>query len=80
MEQEPRKKQERWGCAIIASLIFVPQLYVLSVGPAAMIVDEHPKIISEGVAKAFYFPVIWLHDNTFLKKPLEKYIKLWIRE
>lgn len=79
MDQEPKKKSENWGCAVvIVFLVFIPMLYVLSIGPAVMIVDQYPKIISNKTAETFYFPVIWLHRHTFLSEPLDAYVKFWV--
>ena len=50
-------------------------LYVLSVGPASLIADKYPATM--GVLNAFYAPIIWLHANTFLEKPLDVYVELW---
>jgi hypothetical protein len=80
MDQEPKKKSENWGCAIIVFLVMFPMLYVLSIGPAAMIVNKYPKVISSKTAETFYFPVIWLHKHTILKEPIEVYVRLWIRD
>ena len=59
--------------AIAAAI--APLLYVLSVGPAIAISEIFPK--SEPAFRAFYIPVIWLHDHTVLRGPLESYARLW---
>jgi hypothetical protein len=59
----------RW-CAVL------PLLYVLSIGPAARLMKGSPARFTMQL-RAFYYPVIWLHDHTVLKKPLEVYVALW---
>src|SRR5262249_24584850 len=48
---------------------------VLSIGPVAYFVDRMG--FDRGPAQMCYAPLIWLHDNTFLEKPLEAYVALW---
>lgn len=61
---------------VVALLIGVlPLLYVFSIGPVAKTVDLLG--LPREPAKAFYAPVIWLHDHTPLKKPLEWYLAVW---
>jgi hypothetical protein len=52
-------------------------LYVLSIGPAIMIVKRTGKGIE--VVDAVYAPLEWLHDNTALGGPLRSYVNLWDR-
>ena len=59
-------------------MTLLPILYVLSIGPVAKslsVMGASSEVIN--VAKAFYWPLIWLHENTFLKELLEAYMKLW---
>ena len=59
----------------VAVLVILPVLYVLSVGPAALIAKRNG---GTGAGfRRFYQPVIWLHDHTFFQKPLEVYVELW---
>ena len=56
-------------------LAALPLLYVLSIGPvglAAERIGTDPIVIWR-----FYAPIVWLHGNTFLRKPLEAYLGLW---
>jgi hypothetical protein len=53
----------------------LPLVYVLSIGPAAAIVDKVPSLARPTLD--FYTPVIWLHDHAFLKGPLETYVNFW---
>lgn len=56
-------------------LLLLPCLYVLSMGPVVAVAGKNPA--HEPTIRAVYGPVIWLHHNTPLKKPLEMYAKLW---
>jgi hypothetical protein len=55
-------------------LALLPVLYVLSIGPAAMLAKRG--YFQDGVHYV-YVPVIWLHDHTPLKLPLELYVSWW---
>ena len=58
-------------------VVFVPVLYVLSVGPAAWVGQKMGGPVNDFLGTA-YAPVIWLHDETSLKKSLEAYLELWV--
>jgi hypothetical protein len=60
---------------LLAILILVPILYVLSIGPVVAVVEKTGT--GREAVVIFYAPVIWLHDNTPLEKPLEKYAEFW---
>lgn len=62
---------------MILFVIAVPLLYVLSIGPAAALVSRNNNGRGADVLTKVYAPVIWLHDHTVLKKPLEAYVELW---
>lgn len=71
---DPGWTRDAVAVAIVAAVV-VPLLYVLSIGPVALAVeklgwDKEP-------VKTFYTPVIWLHDHTPLRRPLELYIGLF---
>ncbi len=57
--------------AISAWLYF----YVLSIGPFIAF-DERVNLDNE-VVRFVYAPVVWLHDTTPRKEPLEQYARLW---
>lgn len=70
-EHEGKSGHGLWFVALIAALC----LYVLSIGPAAVIAK---KTGSDGsIIRMVYAPVIWLHDYTILRQPLEKYVEMW---
>lgn len=57
--------------AVIAFLL----LYMLSIGPANAIIEGTGQGMEAG--RIIYAPIIWLHDHTPLKTPIEKYVELW---
>jgi hypothetical protein len=54
--------------------LVIPLLYLLSIGPAIKYLSGTP---FTDTLEILYAPVIWLHENTLLKEPLEEYVKLW---
>jgi hypothetical protein len=58
---------------VIAVLVLLPVLYVLSFGPVVTFLPHQPSWVVEDI----YAPVLWLHDNTILEKPLEDYVEFW---
>lgn len=76
VNRESEEQSGSGGLVWIAVIILLPVLYVLSIGPVAVIVDK-TGIMPPSNIRRFYHPVIWLHDNTPLRKPLEAYLRLW---
>jgi hypothetical protein len=74
-EETETKSHSRTLSLAIAFLIALPLLYILSIGPVALCCQKLRGNTQD--VKEFYFPVIWLHEHTILKKPLEMYIALW---
>ena len=60
---------------ILVGVILLPVLYVLSIGPVAWSYEQMGW--TPGMMRAFYLPVVWLHEHTFLKEPLEWYLRLF---
>lgn len=56
-------------------VLMVLVLYVLSLGPAVMLTDNG--YLDDDVARFVYSPLIWLHEHTPLRKPLDFYVELW---
>ncbi len=71
---ERRSTPGIWIAVAGLLLLFLPVLYVLSVGPvAAVYPDEAPPW-----AEVFYAPIFWLCDNSdFAAHALELYLELW---
>lgn len=67
-------KTNRYGLLVVLSLGFIT-IYVISVGPVVAMVEYMDRY--RGVAWVVYWPVSWLHDRTFLEKPLEWYSGIW---
>jgi hypothetical protein len=76
MNQAGEQGPGRAGLTWVWVLVCLPLLYVLSMGPVVAVTKNKP-VTSLNVIKRFYAPVIWLHDHTFMKKPLEVYTGLW---
>jgi len=56
-------------------------LYVLSVGPVAMLVEKKligPSTLTTEFLTTFYKPLEWAYNKTMLHKPLGLYYHLWI--
>lgn len=81
-EQDTKETNERGrGPFFIAGVVLsLPLLYVLSIGPVALLMEKtngmHGLIPNTALLK-FYWPVVWLHNHTFLRHPLELYLQLW---
>ena len=70
------EEQRSWAGTAALWVLLLPIVYALSVGPAFAIalrlqLREEPLVLA-------YAPVIWLHRNTPLKKPIEMYVEWWI--
>jgi hypothetical protein len=76
---DSQTRRWRGGPAIaVVIVILLPVLYVLSVGPAVTFVRMTGTENELGPAlEMFYYPVIWLHTNTPLQKPIEIYVEFW---
>jgi hypothetical protein len=62
--------------ALLLVLLMLPILYVLSVGPAIWLMNATGT--GEHFAEAFYFPLIWLHQQGgWLGQALDWYVEQW---
>ena len=79
MDEEEDKSTGSTGFIIACAAIVIPLLYVLSIGPVAMVCEKTniPHEIEQGF-ELFYAPLIWLHDHTFLQDPLKEYVMWWM--
>jgi hypothetical protein len=71
-EEKEKSRGLYWTLAVLALL---PLLYVLSIGPVVAV--WHRAGGNMDAVWAVYFPIILLHDQTPLRKPLEWYMRLW---
>ena len=62
-----------WAALLLATLL----LYVLSVGPAALVIEKTGA--GDAVAGVVYAPLIWLRDHTALREPMDDYVVFWFR-
>jgi hypothetical protein len=69
------QKPGRGAWLVVLGGVLLPLLYTLSVGPAAYM--QRRTGGGGGWERIFYAPLIWLHDNTPLEKPLEWYTGQW---
>ena len=65
---------KKWVLITAACLSWL-SIYVLSIGPVVAIIEYNN--FDKDFARPFYEPVIWLHDETLLEKPLEWYSEIW---
>jgi hypothetical protein len=66
--------------AAMALIVALPLVYLLSIGPVAFICEKTSSTTSiRNTALAVYAPIIWLHDHTPMKMPLEEYVNWWER-
>ena len=59
--------------------IGVPLLYVLSAAPVCKLLEKNHWLDSHvnwDYVRAVYAPLIWLQEKTFLKTPIDFYMKL----
>ncbi len=68
---EDKLNYTAWVMAPFACML----LYVLSMGPVALVMKKSGA--SGATARQLYAPVIWLHDNSILKKPIDTYLHFW---
>lgn len=72
--ETPRKNSA--AAVALIGILMLPLLYVLSLGPAVMIIDHTG--CGEDFAEVVYYPLIWLHENTPLRASLDWYVGLWV--
>jgi hypothetical protein len=77
MSEQSEERSGAAGFRWLWLVLLVPLLYVLSFGPVAPVVVQKGSSQSKIALLRVYYPVIWLHENTPLKRPLEKYVELW---
>lgn len=77
VEQPNNANRSSGGLGIAVALVMLallPVLYVLSVGPVAMMFPQEPP----DWAKVVYAPLIWLAETSDVAaKVLEWYVRLW---
>ncbi len=75
MDRNERPQRATLGVVLAIFVLLSPILYVLSMGPVVAISEQTGT--GREAMEIVYYPVIWLHDNTPLEKPLEWYGALW---
>lgn len=74
MTNRGARPRDAWVIFPISCLISVV-LYVLSIAPVAAAAEVLD--VPRAPVRRVYTPVIWLHDHTPLRRPLEWYMELW---
>jgi hypothetical protein len=72
LDQEAKPGPATFGWIVAIA----PLLYLLSLGPVVALTKNKPPS-TQNIVRAVYFPLIWLHNHTPLKKPIEAYARLW---
>ena len=62
---------------LVGVLFALPLFYLLSIGPVGAVCQKLNIPSLRPALRAFYYPVIWLHDHTALGQPLDVYLELW---
>jgi hypothetical protein len=76
---EHDEKRGGSGCAIglVLMLLFLPVLYVFSMGPVASLF--YSGYISPNSFNAFYAPLLWLGEHVgFIDDAIRWYIDVWV--
>jgi hypothetical protein len=60
---------------LVVAMVLLPFIYILSAGPAIVIVVKIPKL--RAPIHTVYAPMIWLHDHTGLKNIMAPYLAFW---
>lgn len=72
---EPSDRRASGLEVVVIAVLALPVLYVLSVGPVVKVAQWLD--LDGDRLKTAYAPLIYLHDHTPMKKPLEWYIGVW---
>ena len=75
---EPRGAGNRLAM-ITALAVGLPLLYALSLGPVVSVMEKTRGFdgkVSWHTVETFYRPILWLHEHTFLKHPIDIYLEL----
>ncbi|MDX1680957.1 MAG: hypothetical protein R3242_09530 [Akkermansiaceae bacterium] len=75
-EQEETSSSDHTLPLIIGGVVLAFGIYVLSIGPVAMMASRHDW--PEKPLVIFYAPVLWLYKHTPLDDPLDNYIDWWL--
>ncbi len=77
MDSQTRRWRSGLAIALVIALL-LPIFYVLSIGPAVYVLRATgPNREQEEAAEVFYFPLIFLHQTTPLREPIEAYVEFW---
>lgn len=74
---DARETKSHLFTAMMGFMFVIPVLYVLSIGPVARVIRSAQPVRAPHWVDVVYFPLIWLHENTPLEKPLDWYVEVW---
>jgi hypothetical protein len=77
MDSQPRRSRAGPAAAVLVMLLLLVG-YVLSIGPAVLLLrrtEPNPQLAQ--AMQVVYYPVIWLHEYTPLRGPLDAYVDFW---
>jgi hypothetical protein len=78
-EQPPRQREElSFGCGWLLWPLLVLVVYVLSIGPAAVVHSRVKNATVQNAIEVCYSPVVLLIERTPLSKPLSWWVELWL--
>jgi len=75
-DRDESKPGRRWPFYVVLFVLFLPMLYVLSIGPAVwLLANGH---VSREPLRTLYAPLEWLGDAApSSRRPLQWYVRLW---
>lgn len=74
----PPDERRQGTLEIVLAIVFLlPIAYVLSVGPVVKVAQLLEADRFADSLKTFYAPLVYLHDRTPLRQPLEWYVGAW---
>ncbi len=80
MNNNTQHDQHKPGRSLVGCVIFLiialPVLYLLSIGPILWLFIH--MTWSMDTYYAICFPLVWLHENSFLKEPIEWYFSSYV--
>lgn len=76
MDSDLERRTTWIWAVVIGAALMMPILYVLSVGPAIWL-HGRTTGLGQDIIETVYYPLEWLHENTFLERPLQWYVEMW---
>jgi hypothetical protein len=77
MSEETTSKSGKTWLYVVGWLVSIPLLYVLSVGPIAVLV--HRKLVPVSAVEPAYTPLFWLFEKTHTGEAMTAYMEAWMK-